>query len=171
MLGVARVMGDSTLLPNGKILLHGGAQVRVGATGRCVCGEDEAGPEGRGASACCLAWLDSRVHGAPSDKRMQTARSTHAYLTYIMPTRYACAQTYMLTYDGTPATPHLSEQMGHANAGPAATKANFQSLMYDPYKPAGQRYSKMDFAPIARVYHSANCLDVTGKVLVAGEAG
>eukprot|EP00198_Chlamydomonas_reinhardtii_P012186 XP_001701523.1 glyoxal or galactose oxidase [Chlamydomonas reinhardtii] len=84
MLGVARVMGDSTLLPNGKILLHGGAQ------------------------------------------------------------------------------------MGHANAGPAATKANFQSLMYDPYKPAGQRYSKMDFAPIARVYHSANCLDVTGKVLVAG---
>ncbi|KAG2454819.1 hypothetical protein HYH02_000651 [Chlamydomonas schloesseri] len=85
MLGVPRVMGDSTLLPNGKVLLHGGAQ------------------------------------------------------------------------------------LGGANAGPGwSTKANFQSLMYDPYKPAGQRYSKMDFAPIARVYHSANCLDPSGKVLVAG---
>ncbi|KAG2454820.1 hypothetical protein HYH02_000652 [Chlamydomonas schloesseri] len=85
MLGVPRVMGDSTLLPNGKVLLHGGAQ----------------------------------FGGA------------------------------------------------NANAG-WSTKANFQSLMYDPYKPAGQRYSKMDFAPIARVYHSANCLDPSGKVLVAG---
>eukprot|EP00198_Chlamydomonas_reinhardtii_P006251 XP_001695587.1 glyoxal or galactose oxidase [Chlamydomonas reinhardtii] len=85
MLGVPRVMGDSTLLPNGKVLLHGGAQ------------------------------------------------------------------------------------FGGANSGEGwSTKANFQSLVYDPYKPAGQRYSKMDFAPIARVYHSANCLDPSGKVLVAG---
>ena len=30
MLGVPRVMGDSTLLPNGKVLLHGGAQVGGG---------------------------------------------------------------------------------------------------------------------------------------------
>ena len=60
-------------------------------------------------------------------------------------------------------------QFGGANAGAGwSTKANFQSLMYDPYKPVGQRYSKMDFAPIARVYHSANCLDPSGKVLVAG---
>ncbi|KAG2440056.1 hypothetical protein HXX76_004170 [Chlamydomonas incerta] len=85
MLGIPRVMGDSTLLPNGKVLLHGGAQ------------------------------------------------------------------------------------FGGANAGDGwSTKANFQSLMYDPYKPVGQRYSKMDFSPIARVYHSANCLDPSGKVLVAG---
>ncbi|KAG2440057.1 hypothetical protein HXX76_004171 [Chlamydomonas incerta] len=85
MLGIPRVMGDSTLLPNGKVLLHGGAQ------------------------------------------------------------------------------------FGGANAGVGwSTKANFQSLMYDPYKPVGQRYSKMDFSPIARVYHSANCLDPSGKVLVAG---
>ncbi len=33
MLGVPRVMGDSTLLPNGKVLLHGGAQVTEARAG------------------------------------------------------------------------------------------------------------------------------------------
>ena len=50
-----------------------------------------------------------------------------------------------------------------------AQDANSQNLMYDPDVVApAQRYSPLDFEPIARVYHSALCLDKSGGLLVAG---
>ncbi|KAG2491475.1 hypothetical protein HYH03_010260 [Edaphochlamys debaryana] len=63
---------------------------------------------------------------------------------------------------------HGGAQKGGANAGPASSVANWQNLMYDPEAPEGSRYSKWEFCKIARMYHSANCLDPTGKILIAG---
>ncbi|PNH04733.1 hypothetical protein TSOC_009036, partial [Tetrabaena socialis] len=85
MLSIPRVMGDATLLPNGKVFLHGGTQ------------------------------------------------------------------------------------KGKAGTGPNAnTLANSVSLVYDPERTQGERYDRFGPSSIARAYHSGACLDITGKVLLAG---
>ncbi|KAG2491473.1 hypothetical protein HYH03_010258 [Edaphochlamys debaryana] len=63
---------------------------------------------------------------------------------------------------------HGGAQKGGANAGSASSVSNWQNLMYDPEAPEGSRFSKWEFCKIARMYHAANCLDQTGKILIAG---
>ncbi|KAG2440153.1 hypothetical protein HXX76_004266 [Chlamydomonas incerta] len=91
-MGIPRVMGDSVLLPNGKVLLLNGAQY------------------GRAA------------------------------------------------YSAT----------GGQKAGGRASHPANQPLIYEPWRPAGQRYFPVDFNPVPRLYHSTACLHRTGEVISAG---
>ncbi|KXZ46572.1 hypothetical protein GPECTOR_42g781 [Gonium pectorale] len=89
MLGHRRIMPSATLAPNGKIVIHGGAQ--FGRAGLPLSD-------------------DLQSHVAPATK----------------------------------------------------------TLVYDPDAAAGARYSEADHDGIARLYHFSQCLDVSGKILVAG---
>eukprot|EP00198_Chlamydomonas_reinhardtii_P006206 XP_001695542.1 glyoxal or galactose oxidase [Chlamydomonas reinhardtii] len=90
-MGVPRVMGDSVLLPNGKVLLLNGAQ-----------------------------W----------------GRAAYS-------------------------------SSGQKAGGQASHPAN-QPLIYEPWRPAGERYFHVAFNPIPRMYHSTACLHRTGEVIAAG---
>ncbi|PNH06684.1 hypothetical protein TSOC_006900 [Tetrabaena socialis] len=66
-------------------------------------------------------------------------------------------------------TLHGGAQKGKANASPTSSSTpNSMSLMYSPENAEGERYEKYSFGPIARVYHAAACLDISGKILLAG---
>ncbi|KAG9550743.1 hypothetical protein KCU71_g12611, partial [Aureobasidium melanogenum] len=52
--------------------------------------------------------------------------------------------------------------------GYQAENPAMQALIYDPYKPKGQRFTKSATSEIPRMYHSVAILLPTGEVLVAG---
>jgi hypothetical protein len=56
---------------------------------------------------------------------------------------------------------------GHAGFG-LANDPNFNAVLYDPFKPNGQRFSILDDTDIARMYHSEATLLPDGRVLVSG---
>ncbi len=45
---------------------------------------------------------------------------------------------------------------------------NLKALIYDPYAPAGRRYTEFATTNVMRLYHSTACLHRTGEIVVAG---
>lgn len=76
----------------------------------------------------------------------------------------------MLSYrhDSQPCTLQYGKGGGGLAGYGTARVPSSNAVLYDPYAPAGQRYSCLAASPIPRYYHNSALLLPDGEVLVAG---